>query len=364
MIQLDGSFGEGGGAIVRVALALSTITQKPFTVNNIRKGRCDSGLKNQHLYCVKALQQLCNADIEGANLGSEHLQYKPGKIEGKTLNIDIETAGSITLLLQALLLPCFFSDKKVVLKINGGTDVKWSMPFDYFNNILVPQLKKYAYLDVRLIKRGYYPKGNGLVEITINPKYKLTNSDFEEFNKYLRNEKKEINLLNQHNLIHIKGISHASSDLQKAEVAERQAKAAKIILANFKCNKDIRIEYCKTLSTGSGITLWAIFSEDTEEINLLNPIRIGSDSLGEKGKKAEIVGREAAERLINEINHKAPVDSYLSDNLIPWMALFGGKIKVAKLTNHTLTNIYVTEKFLGKIFNVNKKEKIISVKSN
>lgn len=362
MIEIDGSWGEAGGQIVRTALALSTITQKPFSVNNIRKGRCDTGLKNQHLYCVKALQELCNADAEGAKLGSEHLQYKPKKIEGKTINIDIKTAGSITLLLQALLLPCFFANKKVSLRINGGTDVKWSMPFDYFNNILVPQLKKYAELDVKLIKRGYYPKGNGLVEIKINPEYKLNKSGFEEFHSCLRNEKKEIDLLNQHNLVHIKGISHASSELQKADVAERQAKAAKVILTKFKCNLDIRIEYCNTSSTGSGITLWAIFSDDPEEINLVNPIRIGSDSLGEKGKKAEIVGREAAERLINEINHKAPVDSYLSDNLIPWMALFGGKIKVAEITNHALTNVYVTEKFLGKIFDVNKEENIISAR--
>ena len=144
MISLDGNYLEGGGQIVRTALALSTITGKEFEVKGIRKGRCSSGLKNQHLYCVKALQQLCNAKVEGDKLGSEYLKYTPGKLEGKQISVDIGTAGSITLFLQALLLPCIFADKKVRLKIKGGTDVKWSMPLDYFREILFPQLTKYA----------------------------------------------------------------------------------------------------------------------------------------------------------------------------------------------------------------------------
>ena len=117
MIELNGSWGEGGGQIIRTALALSTITGKPFKINNIRKGRRVSGLKNQHLYCIEALKKLCNADAKGMEIGSEYVEYSPKKIQGKTISIDIETAGSITLLLQALLIPCCFSDKKIRLKI-------------------------------------------------------------------------------------------------------------------------------------------------------------------------------------------------------------------------------------------------------
>ena len=147
MISIDGSWGEAGGQIVRTALALSTITQKPFEVYDIRKGRKDSGLKNQHLYCVKSLQELCNADAEGAELGSLSLKYYPKKLVAKNLNIDIETAGSITLLLQALLLPTMFVSKPITLTIVGGTDTKWSMPFDYFNNVLLPQLQRFAKIE-------------------------------------------------------------------------------------------------------------------------------------------------------------------------------------------------------------------------
>ncbi len=280
MIKLDGNHLEGGGQIVRTALALSTITGKEFEVDNIRKGRKSPGLKNQHLYCVKALQELCNAKVKGAELGSEYLHYKPGKISGKTISIDIGTAGSITLLLQALLLPSMFSDKKVRLKIKGGTDTKWSMPVDYFREILLPQLRKYADINFKLERRGYYPKGDGKVDIKIKPK---------------QDKSKKIEIMEQGYLMHVKGISHASFDLQKAEVAERQSRAAKLLLNKLNVPVQIRTEYVNTASTGSGIVLWAIFSKDKDEIDFNNPIRIGADSLGERGKRAEEVGKEAAE---------------------------------------------------------------------
>lgn len=352
MINLEGDYLEGGGQIVRTSLALSTITQKPFEVTNIRKGRPKPGLKNQHLFCIKALEQLCNAETEGADLGSTYLKYIPEKIKPQTLSIDIGTAGSITLLLQSLLIPSILADSKVRLKITGGSDVIWSPSFDYLNNVIIPQIRKYADIETSLLKRGYYPKGGGKVDIKIKPKFNLETIK----------EAPKINLLEQHSLIQIKGISHASIDLQKANVAERQAKAAKLYLNKLNCPIQIQTQYQETLSTGSGITLWAIFSKDPDEIDINNPIRLGADALGERGKRAEQVGKEAADRLLNEINSKAPVDKHLADNLIPFIALFGNKIKVSKITNHTLTNIYVCEQFLGRMFNTNKENKIIEAK--
>jgi len=349
MIRLEGSYLEGGGQIVRTALALSTIANQPFEIDNIRKGRAKPGLKNQHLFCVKGLEELCNAKTEGVELGSTYLKYYPGEIKGKTISIDIGTAGSITLLLQSLLIPSIFADSKIRLKIIGGTDVIWSPEFDYFNNVIIPQIRKYADIETSLIKRGYYPKGGGKVDIKIKPKFNLENIK----------EAPKINLTEQHSLIQIKGISHASLDLQKANVAERQAKAAKLILSKLNCPIQIRTEYCETLSTGSGITLWAIFSKDPDEIDINNPIILGADALGERGKRAEQVGKEAAEKLLKEIESKAPVDLHLADNLIPFLSLFSGKIKVSKITNHTLTNIYVCEQFLGKVFEVDKERGII-----
>ena len=350
MIELDGNYGESGGQIVRTALALSTITQKPFEVTNIRKGRPKPGLKAQHLFCVKALEELCNAKVGYAELGSTKLRYLPEKIKGKTISIDIGTAGSITLLLQSLLIPSLFA--KTRLKITGGTDVSWSPQFDYFNNVILPQLRKYADIECSLLKRGYYPKGNGKVDIKIKPKFTLETI----------NEAPSIDLTEQHDLMQIKGVSHASTDLQNANVAERQAKAAKLFLNKLNCPIHIQTQYQDTLSTGSGITLWAIFSKDTEDIDFNNPIRLGADVLGEKSKRAEDVGKEAAENLLKEIDSKAPVDSHLADSLIPFLALFGGKIKVSSITDHTLTNIYVCEQFLDKKFKIDKENNIIEAK--
>ncbi|MCX6707818.1 MAG: RNA 3'-terminal phosphate cyclase [Candidatus Woesearchaeota archaeon] len=362
LIKIDGDYKEGGGQIIRTALALSALTQKPFEIDNVRKGRKEPGLKSQHLYCIKAAQELCSAEVEGAELGSDQIKFIPGRLKNKnkTLSIDIGTAGSITLFLQSVMLPCMLAEGKANISVKGGTDVKWSMPVDYFSEILLPQLRRYSDIDFKLNKRGYYPKGNGMIEIKISPKFNI------ERIKDKVEEAPKIELVEQGNLMQIKGISHCSASLESAKVAERQSQSAQYALKKMGIEEDvsvnIRTEICETLSDGSGITLWAIFSKDKDDIDSRNPIRIGSDSLGERGKKAEEVGKEAAERLLKEISHGAPVDEYLADNLIPFLGLFGGKIKVAKISDHTLTNIYVVEKFLDVKFEINEENKMISVK--
>lgn len=364
MIEIDGGYLESGGQIARTALALSTITQKPFEIHDIRKGRKDSGLKNQHLYCVKALKELCNAVAEGDELGSTSLKYYPKKLIAKNLSIDIETAGSITLLMQALLLPSLFVSKPITITVVGGTDTKWSPGFDYFNNILLPQLQRFAKIEAKLLKRGYYPKGNGKVEIKINPKSKLNDySDFNEFHNHIKQNINPYAIMEQHHLIQIKGISHASEDLDNARVAERQAHSAQAVLGKkFSVPIKIGSEYQDTLSTGSGITLWAIFSKNKDDIDENNPIRLGADSLGEQGKKAEIVGEEAAKNLTKEIESKAPVDRHLADQILPFMALAGNSaIKVSEITSHCRTNIYTIQQFMDEIFKIDEDNKIISI---
>ena len=244
----------------------------------------------------------------------------------------------------------------------GGRDVKWSMPFDYFNNILLPQLQRFAKVEAKLLKRGYYPKGSVKVEIKISPKFKLNSfENFEEFHNHLKQNVNPYNLTDQGNLIQIKGISHASKDLQSANVAERQTESAKNILKlKYGVPVNIISQYQETLSTGSGIALWAIFSKNPNDIDENNPIRIGSDSLGERGIRAEEIGGNCAKRLIGEIESKAPVDSYLCDQLLPFLALAGGKIKTSEITGHSKSNIYAIEQFIGKVFDADKLNSTIS----
>lgn len=333
MIKLDCSYGEGGGQIIRTALALSTITGKPFSAYNIRQGRKEPGLKSQHLHCIEALKKLCGAKAAYAHLGSEKLEYVPGEIKGGTMDIDIGTAGSISLLLQAVLLPCFMAKKKTKLKIKGGTSGKWATPFDFFKEVILPQLRRFGDIEAKIIQRGYYPHGGGKVEVTITPK----------------EEKSPIEIVDQGNIVKIRGISHASVDLQNADVAERQARSAKILLAKYGCNVNIQTEYTSTLSTGSGITIWAHFSKD-DDMDMTQPIIIGADALGEKGKKSELVGREAAEKLIKEIDSKAPLDVHTADTLIPYAAVFNGILRFSELTDHIKTNAWTCQQFLDKDF--------------
>lgn len=358
MMRIDGNYLEGGGSIVRIALALSLLTGKSFEVDNIRKGRPEKGLKAQHLYGIKGAQQLCDAKTEGAEIGSEYLKFEPSKLQSKNLYLDIGTAGSVTLVLQSLLLPSMFLSRPIRIDLIGGSDGKWSPSFDYFNNILLPHLQRFAKIEARLLKRGYYPKGNGKVEIRINPKFKLNDfSSFDEFQSHLKQNISPYNLIEQHYLIQIKGISHASRNLQQAKVAERQAESAEQILKQkYDVPINIAIQYQDTLSTGSGIILWAIFSKNKNDIDENNPIRVGADVLGKQGKRAEIVGEEAAQNLIKEIESKAPVDMHLADQLIPFIGFIpNSKIKVSSVTDHCKTNIWVTEKFLPTKFKVTDK---------
>ncbi|MBW2997307.1 RNA 3'-terminal phosphate cyclase [Candidatus Woesearchaeota archaeon] len=349
MIQLQGDYLEGGGQLVRTALALSALTGKGFEVDKIRHGRKVPGLKAQHMHCVEALKKLCGATAEGAELGSEYLKFVPGKIEPKTVSVDIGTAGSVSLLLQSLLLPAILAGGKVRYKIRGGTSGKWAMPYDFLREVFVPQLQRYADIDLQLVRRGYYPKGGGDIDLKIRGKYTFIN----------KQEAPQIKMIEQGHLMQIKGVSHASSDLEKAEVAERQARAAKRLLMKLNIPVNIDATYSSTYSTGSGITLWAVFSKDSDDIDVMNPIRLGADALGERGKRAEVVGEEAAKNLLGEIGSGSPVDIHMADNLVPFIALFGGEIKVSKVTDHARTGAYVVEKFLGKCLEIDDADKTI-----
>ena len=166
----------------------------------------------------------------------------------------------------------------------------------------------------------------------------------------LRRENLRFELAKQAGIAQIKGISNASKELENGEVAERQARAAKMRLASLNVPVQIQSEYQETLSTGSGIVLWALCDDNS---------RIGADALGDRGKRSEDVGAEAAGKLLAELKSGAAVDRHLADNLIPFLALAGGTIKVSEITPHTLTNIYAVEQFLGKCFEIDKENRIV-----
>jgi RNA 3'-phosphate cyclase len=352
MLNINGSYLEGGGQIVRTAVSLGVLTQKAFKIDKIRSNRPSQGLKNQHLTGIRILRDLTDSVVEHCQLGSTEITFYPRKIlKGAEMTIDIGTAGSITLLLQSILLPCLFSGKKFQFTIKGGTDVTWSPSYDYMAQVVFPHFLRYSSGALALKKRGYYPKGMGEVEVNIKKKW--------TFEQILSKEVslKPFSLHSQGTLVKIAGISHASADLQG--VAERQAKAATAILQKWKVPVEIMSTYNTAASPGSGITLWAIFTGDSTDVDFIDPIRVGADILGEQGKRAETVGEECALQLNAAIASGTPVDKYCADQLIPLLGIVGGEIAVQEITDHTRTNMYVTEQFLGVKFIVDEKLKVI-----
>lgn len=337
MIEIDGSFGEGGGSVVRIAIALSAVTNKPCKIYNIRAKRAKGGLQAQHLEAVKALAKLSDAEVKGAHLGSTALEFHPRKIRSGNISISIPTAGSTGLVLQGLMIAAIHADGNVKITISGGaTNGKWAMPLNYATNVLLPLLEKMGYKAIINIERyGYYPKGGSRVSVVIEP-----------CNLF------PLMLTERGAVIKIEGVSHAAQELSKAQVVERQQKTARdIIFKELKIAADVRAQYNDTICPGSAIELWALCEKSV----------LGSDGLGELGKRSEDVGKEAAQHLVEQIRSGAAVDEYAEDQLIPYMALAAGsEIKVPKLTGHTKTNIWLVEQFLPVKFEV--KDNIINCK--
>ena len=334
MIDIDGSIGEGGGSVLRVVIALSAVGRKPVHIYNIRAKRPKPGLAPQHMHGVKALARLTNARVEGLSLRSTELRFEPSFVEGGRYRVDIGTAGSITLILQALMPAAAFAARPVEVEITGGTDVPMAPSVEFLVNVTLPTLRKMDYMgEVELIRRGHYPRGGGIVRARIEPVPKL----------------RALHLIEPGKIVSIRGVSHCVR--LPSHIAARQAHAAKqaLLRAGY-ADANIRTESYEPakdphLGPGTGVTLWA----ETEK-----GVILGGSCLGKPGKPAEQVGREAAESLLRQLKTGRAVDRYLTDQLIPYMALAEGRFEItsAELTSHALTNIALVEKILGVKFEV------------
>jgi len=331
-IEIDGSFGEGGGAILRIASALSAVTSKPVHIFNIRQNRPKGGgLGVQHLKGLEAIAELCNGRIENAEISAKEIWLYPGKIQAKNLYIKIETAGSITLALQTLIPASLHAPSPIKITFDGGaTDTFFSPTVDYFRYVFLPILGKVGgEAEINILKRGYYPEGGAKVEVTTYPCHGKIKSLVLTENKSLKK---------------ITVISGASESLKGKKVAERQQAGVREVLGKLKLPIEEKVEYCDTRCPGSQICLIAEFE---------NTI-IGADNLGKLGKRAEDIGKEAALELLKEQKSGACLDKHLADQILPYLALSSGKsrVTVSEITNHCRTNIWVIEKFLDGKFEI------------
>ena len=329
LIEIDGSYGEGGGQILRTSVSLAALTMEPIRITKIRAGRPKAGLKKQHLSGIKLTGELVDASIEGLEVGSTEVVFIPNQRRSGSFNIDVGTAGSISLILQAVLPPAILAPSPINFRIRGGTDVKWSPPIDYLKNVFSPSIRRLgASIDIEQVKRGHYPKGGGEVLCRVTPTSDLN----------------PINLVDVGKISAVNGISHCVR--LPPHVAERQASSAQEVI-HKSLETEVRIQtetYSMLddhhLGPGSGIVLWA----EGE-----NGARIGADQLGEKGIRAEEVGKRAANRLVKEVSTGRAVDSHLADMIVPYLAIAKGesKIGITEITPHLTTNLWTIEQILG-----------------
>jgi RNA 3'-terminal phosphate cyclase (ATP) len=334
LIEIAGDMLEGGGQIVRTTVALAALTNKEVRITKIRDKRPNPGLQAQHVTAVRAVAAAAGAETEGLFPGSKELIFRPrGHVAGR-FSFNVGTAGSVPLILQAVMPSAAYAPGQVEFELIGGTDVPWSPTVDYVRLVELPLLQLMGYRAALTVhRRGHYPKGGGRVTILVNPPRTL----------------KAVKLLERGVGTDVKGISHCVK--LPSHVAQRQADAAKEKLSVRGIREvNITIETYSSiqdlhLAPGSGIALAMKFT---------NGSILGADSIGERGKPAERVGDEAATKLLKEFDSKAALDRHMGDIIIPYMAVAEGRseIVVAAITTHTLTNIKVSEILAGVKFQV------------
>jgi RNA 3'-terminal phosphate cyclase (ATP) len=330
MLTIDGSYGEGGGQVLRTSLALSAITGQTVRIVRIRAGRRKPGLRPQHLTAVRALAKVCDAELEGARLNAQEVTFAPrARPQAGRYTFDVAqaakggSAGSVTLLFQALALPLALAAGPSQLTLRGGTHVAWSPPFDYLKRVYLPTLARMGVeAKVNIRKWGWYPIGGGEMQATVQGRAGVAPQGLD--------------LLERGALRRVRGLS-ASSNLPKHIRVRQEQSALHALRAN---GINARVDAVDAPSKGQGtlVFLWAEFE------NAL----AGFTSLGERGKPAERVAAEAVQDLLDFREAGGALEEHLADQLVLPLALAEGasRFTTAKVSDHLLTNAWVVNQFL------------------
>lgn len=340
-VEIDGSAGEGGGQVLRSSLSLSCMLGVPVRISNIRAGRSKQGLARQHLAVVNALAKISNARVRGAQLGSTSVEFEPGEVRGGEYEFDIGSAGAITLLAQAILPVLCNAEEESSIVLRGGTHVKGAPLWDYFENVFLECAGRFGVdAQAQMRKAGFYPKGMGEAGLLVKP-CKLKGVDFlgRKLGKTMcrvyscglpahvaQREKREIEKM--------LGETGLGGQFENSGGCPASAGDAKN--AGF----EIETIQCDAACAGNAIVIWNG--------------GIGACAVGEIGKKAEDVAKEAAAYFLGEAGSGAAVDSHCADQLLLYMGRANGKcsIRTSAISNHLRTNIQIIEKFKAAEFEV------------
>lgn len=316
MLTIDGSAGEGGGQILRTAVGLSVATGQPVTIEQIRKRRQKPGLQRQHLTAVLAAAEVGAARLEGAELGSERLVFVPGKPRGGRFRFAIGTAGSASLVLQAVLPALWVVAAPTEVEIEGGTHNPMAPPFDFLALAYAPLLTRMgAPLALELLRPGFYPAGGGRLRARVEPpqwrRLDLARGDVAP--------RLRVRILDAHLPVH---------------VAEREAAVLRRKLALPE--EAVSIE--RVTANGPGNVVMVVLEGAVTEV---------VSALAERQLSAEAVAERAVREARSFLQQRVPVGEHLADQLLLPMALAGGGSFVTGApSEHLRTNARIVEMFL------------------
>jgi RNA 3'-phosphate cyclase len=323
MLEIDGAYGEGGGQLLRTAVALAALTGMAARISNIRAGRPKPGLAAQHLAAVRAVAELCQARVDGLALRARQIEFTPGRLRGGSFRFDIGTAGSMMLVLQALIPVAIAAGAACRVAITGGTDVRGAPPLDYVQHVLLPLLGRMgARADLEVRRRGYYPRGGGEIEISFS-------------RAALRPQRWE----NPGRLRHVSGLAHVAN--LPSHIAERMRDAAllQLSLARVTATVDTAILGGEqALGSGGAVVIWA---ETADTV-------LGAGLVAERGVRAETLGSAAGRDLAGDLAAGVALDMHAADQILIYLALAGGEssFTARALTGHARTAMWLIEQFL------------------
>ena len=334
-ITIDGTRGEGGGQMLRTSLSLSAAYGKPFEMQNIRAKRDKPGLKRQHLTCVRAVAQICSAQVEGDEVGSMRLSFKPGAIKGGTYQFDIGTAGSVTLVAQTVIPVLLRAEEPSTVTITGGTHVPFAPIWEFFAETYLPELRRMgARVDAELEQCGFYPAAGGVVKLRVWP-----------YDEAKRPERYELTDLGVYKGGTVEGVvSHIPRSIAEAEVGIVGNQLRDLALERVVREVDALGpgNYCCTRLRYEHATV--VFS-----------------AVGTYGKSRKAVGNEIVQQIRNFVKSGKACEKHLADQLLVPLHLFIGgcetwdggsdrwidnwNLAIQKETSHYTTNRLVISVF-------------------
>jgi RNA 3'-terminal phosphate cyclase (ATP) len=334
-LSIDGSYGEGGGQILRSSMALSCITGRPIRITSIRAGRRKPGLQPQHLTSAKAAATISGGSLSGASVGSMTLEFTPGQVKPGSYTFDVSevkaSAGSVGLIFQTIFLPLLLADGESRVTLKGGTHNPWAPTFNYISDVFLAAMERMgARCWVRMEKAGYYPIGGGEVRVQIEPLQSLSPLDIAE-----RGELESVFCTS--------GVSNLTMDIARRQLDRGLARIHGMGVAG----DGETVEY---RSPGKGTTFFIL-------AQYANTVA-GFSSLGELGKRAEKVADEACEEFQRYHASGQAVEPHLADQLVLPLALAtdSSRFTASRITRHLLTNIWVAQQFLPVRFEVDGEE--------